>query len=112
MPSLSKVAKLRNHITDAPKRNRESIKNIIKLYEDAKIPNWRTAGNVIMKLTYPSFHKPGEAEKDYHTIITKYQNAEPITGRLKREVEDNKRKREAPKPEFALTVILYTNERS
>ena len=98
MPSLSKVAKLRYHITDAPKRNRERVNNIIKLYEDAKIPNYRTVGNVIMKLTYPSFHKPGEAEKDYHTIITKYQNADPTTGRLNREVEDNERKREAPNP--------------
>ena len=66
--------------------NKSNIQTIIELYQNKKIPNYKTAFNASTALA--SKHKAtissGKPETLYNTIINQYSNAEPITGRLKR----------------------------
>ena len=84
------VNELKSYITKAPVDNRDRIKQIIKLYEDRKISNFKTALNTT--LTLSSKNKitisSGRPIKEYNKIINKYQDSTPITGRLKKEEED------------------------
>ena len=58
---------------------------VLSDYEARKIVNLHTAENLILKLQ--SSHKKG-VEKALKEIL-KYENAEPVTGRLKRQMEQN-----------------------
>jgi hypothetical protein len=81
---------------------------VIELYEAKKIPNFKTALNLSIKLFSPSLYKKEDVDKSYNDIINKYKEAEPIIGRLKREREKKSRKK------YECNVILYrdTDERT
>lgn len=94
--NLKQLSKLRSI---APNGSRERIDNVIKLYEDKKIPNFKTALNTVAKLTTPILYKRGVADQAYNDLIAKYTEAVPITGRLSR-----KRPRE---PLLDIDLIFY-----
>ena len=94
MTIKSNVSELKSYISKAPEGNRSKIKQIIKLYEDRKIVNIKTALNVTLLLasTNKNTIKSGKADKAYNNIVEKYGEAQPITGRLNREAEALKAK--------------------
>jgi hypothetical protein len=66
----------------APRRNRDKIKEVVKLYEDRKIPNIKTAFDAVSQLVNPSIFK--KADKTYQDIKNKYSEATPLTGIIQR----------------------------
>ena len=80
----SNVKQLSKLKSAAPSGNKGKIDNVIKLYEDKQIPNFKTALNTVVRLTTPSLYKKGTAEQVYNDLIDKYTVAVPITGRLSR----------------------------
>ena len=85
---------IRDSVSRAPEANRSRIRDVIKLYEDNKIVNFRTAlhATILLSSTNKNTIKSGRAEKEYSGIINKYGEAQPITGRLKRQEEEVKKK--------------------
>ena len=87
MNFLSNISDLKVFAKKAPRANKIKIEKIIELYETKKITNYRTALNAVIKLSNPVLFRSGDADKDYEKVVIKYQNAEPMKGRLKREIE-------------------------
>ncbi len=93
---------LRSYARSGPATNRPRIQKIIELCSSRKIPNFRTALNAVLrlasnrKLTISS----SKAVKAYGQLVTKYENAVPITGILSRTA---KRKR----PLVNVEVVFY-----
>jgi len=89
MTIKSNVSELKSYISKALEGKRSKIKQIIKLYEDRKIVNIKTALNapLLLASTNKNKIKSGKADKAYNNIVEKYGEAQPITGRLKREAE-------------------------
>ena len=87
----------------APAANKAKIQNITDLYENKKIPNFKTALNLAVKLFSPSLYKTEDINKSYNDIINKYKEAIPITRRLKREIENPPIIKN-----YECKVILYT----
>ena len=58
---------------------------MIQLYEAKKIPNFKTALNMVLSLAFPSIYNPAKTDVQYQKLTSKYSNAIPITGRLDRE---------------------------
>ena len=98
--NLKQLNQLRNA---APNGNKAKIENVIKLYEEKKIPNFKTALNAVAKLTTPILYKKGAADQSYDDLINKYTAAEPITGRLSR-----KRKKE---PLIDVDLLFYRKKK-
>jgi len=113
MPSFkANVKELRMTAERASKQNRPKINEIIRLYEEKKIPNFLTAENAINRLALQSKNKARalRAEADYNKIIAKYGDAESITGRLTRQVKESQKdylKRLRDEREYSLTMILF-----
>jgi len=102
MPSFkNNIKQLKSLIEHAPVANKSKIKKVISLYEEKKIPNFKTALNLSIKLFSPSLYKKEDVDKSYNEIINKYKEAEPITGRLKREIESKRPKK------YECKVLLY-----
>ena len=96
----SNVKHLEGYIKYAPsKEYQDKIKDVINLYKDKKIRNFKTADNVIRDLTHARLIKSGKANSNYESVVAKYRNVEPMTGRLEREalVEKAKQVEEAIK---------------
>ena len=76
--------KLLNSYKSRSNPNNDKIVSIIKLYEDKKIPNMKTAENAIALLT--SKHKAtiSKALDHYSKLVNKNTDAEPLTGRISR----------------------------
>ena len=107
MPGFkTNVKHLKTFATMAPKANKEKIRNIARLYEEKRIPNYQAAAKVAFQLSVPSSVKRGQADRDYDAAVSKYSLATPITGRLQREIELNRAKRSVAR-EFLMTVVLY-----
>jgi septation ring formation regulator EzrA len=83
------LTELKSYIKQAPVENRSKIEDVIKLYEEKKIPNIRTALNATILLSSKNKNtiKSGRPEREYQKLMTKYVEAEPMTGRLTRELE-------------------------
>ena len=77
--------KLLNTYKSRSNQNNDKIVSIIKLYEDKKIPNMKTAENAIVLLTSKHKATVTKALDAYEKIFEKYNDAEPITGRSTRE---------------------------
>ena len=76
----------------APKENRPQIDKIIELYSDRKIINFKAAENIVNRLSVKT-NNPTSKNKTlrlYTDIISKYSDAQPVTGRLAREAENKK----------------------
>ena len=69
--------------------NKIRIRKIIELYENKQISNFKTTLNNVLLLSYKNKNtiKSGRAIKEYNQIVNKYDEKEPMTGRLKKEVE-------------------------
>ena len=110
MPGFkANVKHLRTFATMAPKANQEKIRNIVKLYEEKRIPSYQTAAKIAFQLSVPSSVKRGQADRDYEAAVSKYRFAPPITGRLKREHETLKAKRSRVQ-DYLIDVVLYAAE--
>ena len=78
----------------APSKDyQDKIKDVINLYKDKKIRNFKTADNVIRDLTHARLIKSGKANSNYESIVSKYKNVEPMTGRLERQAIANQAKK-------------------
>jgi hypothetical protein len=78
----------------APRGNREMIQHIINLYEGKKIPNFKTAENVVLRLSNTAKYRGIQEKtlKDCKAIAGKYADALPTTGRLARQIAEKQRK--------------------
>ena len=88
------LRELKSYVRQAPSQNRAKIEHIINLYESKKIANFKTAINFVLLLSSKNKNtiNSGKQEREYQRIITKYSEAEPMTGRLNRQIEQRKRK--------------------
>jgi len=91
MTFKSNITELRSYLKKAPDANKAKINTVIKLYEDKKIVNFKTALNATLLLasTNKNTIKSGRALKEYETVIDKYSNALPITGRVSDKSRNN-----------------------
>ena len=107
MTFKSNVQELKTMKTRASTENKNKIQTIIELYENKTNPNFKTALNAVSALasTHKSVLKSGNGETLYNTIINKYQEAEPIKGKLERERQ--KKKQDDKKDELFIDLILY-----
>ena len=110
MTCKSNLSELKSYINKAPEGNHSKIKHILKLYEDTKIVNFKTALNAtkLLASTKKNTINSGKADKTYNTTIDKYGEAQPMTGRLKnsyKESEESTIKKNAK--EYLLDIILY-----
>ena len=110
MTFKSNVSELKSYVSRAPEAKISKIRDVIKLYEDKKIVNFRTALNATLLLssTNKNTLKSGRAEKEYGKIISKYSTAKPMTGRLKESYKESKETiKKKNFKEYLLDVILY-----
>ena len=83
MPSFkTNVKQLKSLIDTAVPANRNTIRKVAQLYEEKRIPNFRTALTTVVKLAVPSLYKKGDANASYDKVVAQYETAEPIIGRL------------------------------
>ena len=89
MTLKSNLAELKRYKSIAPAGNKHRIQDVIELYEQRKIPNYKSALNTVVALS--SKHKitvaSGKPEKLYNSLMEKYQEAESLTGQLSRAPE-------------------------
>ena len=53
-----------------------------------KIPNFKSVKNLVIELAFPTLYKnPDRVEKQYNNMISKYQDAIPVTGKIEREIK-------------------------
>ena len=67
MTFKANLKRLNKMLEIAPRRNREKIEEVVKLYEDRKIPNIKTAFDAVSQLVNPSIFK----RRIKHTKILK-----------------------------------------
>jgi hypothetical protein len=103
MPGFkTKVKELQALAKSAPnKAYKEKANKVVQLYADKKITNFRTAENALLRLSQPRSIKSGRADVEYEKIVKRYEEAEPMTGRLTRESLRKKIKT------YSATLILF-----
>ena len=84
------VRRLNKILELAPRASKDKIRELIKLYEDRKIPKFRSVELASVKLANPGLFK--DANNSYTELLNRYQEAEPVAGALSR---PPKRKRES-----------------
>jgi hypothetical protein len=101
MTFKNNITELKSYVKKASVDNRAKINDIVNLYEGKQIPNYKTAFKAVEALASKNKNtvKSGKPEKLYNDIITKYKEAEPITGRLSN-------------PVFKLTTGDYSRAKS
>ena len=90
--------------------NNDKIVSIIKLYEDKKIPNIKTAENAIVQLTSKHKATVTTALDTSEKIFDKYNDAEPMTGRSTREGFLNVEKHNFNNPLTHTQINIKTNK--
>ena len=85
MTFISNIKELKGFLKKGPAKNKSRIEAVIQLYEAKKIPNFKTALNMVLSLTFPSIYNPAKTDVQYQKLTSKYSNAIPITSRLDRE---------------------------
>ena len=103
MPSKTNIKELRSYLSSGPKENRTKKEQIIQLYQDKKIVNYKTALNSIMLLSSRNKHtiNSGRPQKEYEKIVSKYGTALSMTGRLERERQQEEFRT------FSATILLF-----
>ena len=84
MPKAKNIKPLLLTLANSAKaENKKKIQELIGLWEDRKIPNYKTVQNLALKLA--SSHKATlkSAEKEYQEFKDKYKTKPSMTGRLK-----------------------------
>ena len=78
----SNIRVLGSYLKNAPDSNKARINEVIKLYEDKKIRNIKTALNTITSLasTNKNTISSGKPLRLYDTVIDKYSDVFPMTG--------------------------------
>ena len=85
MPRFNtKIRELRAIASRAPKENKPKINDIIKLREEKRIRNFKTAENVINRLAVSTSNKQriARAQTERENAIAKCGNLAPMSGRL------------------------------
>ena len=105
MTFKSNISELKSYIFNAPEANKKRIKKLIALYEEKKIVNIKTALNAVQLLasTNKNTIKSGKAIKVYESLVEKYADARPMTGRLTGYTDAKM------EHHYYLKVILYTS---
>ena len=85
MTFISNIKELSGFFKKGPAENKSRVETVIQLYEGKKIPNFKTALNMVLSLAFPSIYNPAKIDVQYQKLISKYSNAVPITSRLERE---------------------------
>ena len=89
MTLKSNISELKRYKSIAPAWNKSRIQYVIDLYEQRKIPNYKSALNAAVALS--SKHKitlaSGKPDKLYDALMEKYRDAESVTGQLSRAPE-------------------------
>ena len=69
--------------------NKKKVQELIGLWEDRKIPNYKTVQNLALKLA--STHKATlkSADKQYDELVANYKSKPSMTGRLKSKTQPN-----------------------
>ena len=82
MAFKTNVAELKGYTRKAPASNRSRIQHIIQLYEARKIPQFRSALNVVLLLSSTNKHtiRSNRAIRMYDEAVAKYGEATPVTG--------------------------------
>ena len=83
MTSENKI-KLLNSYKSRWNKNYDKIDSVISLYEVKKIPNMKTAENAVVLLTSKHAATIPKALDNYEKRLSKYTDAEPMTGRWSR----------------------------
>ena len=98
------IVALKGYLLLAPNSNKDKIRTVIKLYEDKKIVNFKTALNTITWLASQNKNviKSGKADRAYDKVVGKYRDAPSMVGRLKG-VDAYEQKH------FKITVIFYAS---
>jgi F0F1-type ATP synthase alpha subunit len=93
MTFKNNITELKSYVSKSPVDNKMRIRKIIELYENKKIVNFKTALNNVLLLSSKNKNtiNSGRAIKEYNQIVNKYDEKEPMTGRLKNEVEKIKK---------------------
>jgi hypothetical protein len=94
------VRRLNKILENAPRASKEKIRELINLYENRRIPKFRSVELASVKLANPGLFK--DANKSYTDLVDRYQEAEPVAGALSR---PPKRKRES----VETFVMMYRN---
>ena len=95
MPTVkSNIRELRDLKRRAPKDNRAQIDKIIDLYANRQIGNFKTAENIVTRLSVKTSNPTNinNTTHIYDDIISKYGEAQPLTGRLDRETNSKAKK--------------------
>ena len=85
MTFISNIKELKGFLKRGPANKKSTIETVIQPYEGRKIPNFKTALNMVLSLAFPSIYNPAKTDVQYQKLTSKYSNAVPITGRLERE---------------------------
>ena len=82
----SNIIDLKSYIRKAPESNKARINEVIKLYEDKKIKNIKTALTTVASLasTNKNTINSGKPSRLYEQVIEKYRDALPMTGQRTR----------------------------
>ena len=82
----SNIIGLKAYLKNVTGENSDKINEVIKLYEDRKIRNIKTALNTVISLASNSKNtiNSGKPLRLYNQVIDKYGNALPVTGRRTR----------------------------
>jgi hypothetical protein len=106
MPSSkTKIREIRTIHSRAPKEIKPNINDIIRLREEKRIRNFKTAEHVINRLAASTSNKQriARAQTEDENAVAKYGNLAPMTGRL-----SNKKK--GTEKTHSLTMILFRNK--
>ena len=57
-----------------------------RIVQAKEIPNFRTARHIVTELSFPTGYNKRRAERQSYNLISKPFNAEPLTGRIAREI--------------------------
>ena len=90
MPKAKNIKPLLLTLANSAKaENKKKIQELIGLWEDRKIPNYKTVQNLALKLA--STHKATlkSADKQYDELVANYKSKPSMTGRLKSKTQPN-----------------------
>ena len=93
MTFKNNITELKSYVSLSPVGNKVRIRKIIELYENKKIVNFKTVLHNVLLLSSKNKNtiNSGRAIKEYNQIINKYDEKEPMTGRLNKQEEKIKK---------------------
>ena len=83
----SNISERKAYLQRAKQVAKPKIETVIKLYAETKVPNYKSALSVVVKLSQSVLFKVSVAEKAYIQCIANYENATPPTGRITRQIQ-------------------------